>query len=232
MKLPFVRRSAPKDGSSVATTSQSELSCASTSDLSCASSASSRFILSPALDSHECVTNWQQELVSRTNEYCEMNGELRHGPDSMIAPFESTMKPLISFEDYVKGVVNSGVRGRLTETNQLKAAAVLMLRFAAKYPNMVTHLTVHRLFLICYLVAMKVVFDRILSNSHVAKMGGVCKRSLNYMEQKFLVVMDFDVNVTEGQFNAPLPFPALEAAKPKSASPLKRRLANALKFSS
>ena len=229
MKLPFVRRSAPV---TQCNSEANSVSSASNSVLSCASSASSRLILSPAMESPDVVTNWQQELVSRVGEYCAENGDLRHGPDSMIAPFESTMKPIITFGDYVTGVVSTGVKGRLTETNQLKAAAIIMLRFAERYPKMVTDLTVHRLFLICYLVAMKVVFDRILSNSHVAKMGGVCRRSLNYMEQKFLVVMDFDVNVTEDQFNSPLPLPVLDTLKTKAVSPLKRRLANALRFSS
>ena len=95
------------------------------------------------------------------------------------------------YASYIAGVNSAVTHFTLPET--WASALVLLHRFAARNPTLLTPHTAHRLILTAFLVAMKVVSDQILSNKLVARCGGVTARNLNDMELMFLKDMDYEV---------------------------------------
>jgi len=61
--------------------------------------------------------------------------------------------------------------------------------------------SVHRLFLSCLLVAIKVYSDTFYSNSYMASVGGVPTPELNILERLLLKTLNFDLIVKPEQFN-------------------------------
>mmetsp|Transcript_48485 Transcript_48485/g.97873 ORF Transcript_48485/g.97873 Transcript_48485/m.97873 type:complete len:233 (-) Transcript_48485:162-860(-) len=84
---------------------------------------------------------------------------------------------------------------------------------------------VHRVFLASLVVAVKYHEDRVYSNSHYAKAGGVHLREVNRLERVLLVTLDFDLRIEPEQFRtyeaalSRLRRTPGEAARPGGASP-------------
>eukprot|EP01064_Diplonema_japonicum_P032477 TRINITY_DN6111_c0_g1_i1.p1 TRINITY_DN6111_c0_g1~~TRINITY_DN6111_c0_g1_i1.p1 ORF type:complete len:213 (+),score=42.52 TRINITY_DN6111_c0_g1_i1:82-639(+) len=146
------------------------------------------------------------ENVSRCVAFmASKNADLVHAPGDMGAEFASSEVPAVTLYDYMC----RGVFMKLKESTKVwKAAYVLIKRFWSKAPKMVTPLTVHRVVLCGYMVAMKCTSDLIFPNKYVAKYGGVALANLNVMERHFLSVLDWDVFISKEEYSklcTPLP---------------------------
>eukprot|EP01064_Diplonema_japonicum_P011588 TRINITY_DN189_c1_g1_i3.p1 TRINITY_DN189_c1_g1~~TRINITY_DN189_c1_g1_i3.p1 ORF type:complete len:258 (+),score=35.57 TRINITY_DN189_c1_g1_i3:208-981(+) len=113
------------------------------------------------------------------------------------ANFECNVAPGISLHDYML----SPLFMRLKESTEIwKGAFILIKRLHARLPTLMTPLTVHRVVLCAFMVAMKCTSDRVLSNKLVAKYGGVAIANLNVMERHFLSVLDWDVFISKEEY--------------------------------
>ncbi|KAJ9457157.1 hypothetical protein DIPPA_09061 [Diplonema papillatum] len=76
-----------------------------------------------------------------------------------------------------------------TPANVLRVALILIDRLPA---GSVTAYTVHRVFLVSFVIAMKVVADTMMTNRQVALYGGVPLQTLNRLEIRYLAAVGFE----------------------------------------
>eukprot|EP01064_Diplonema_japonicum_P011587 TRINITY_DN189_c1_g1_i1.p1 TRINITY_DN189_c1_g1~~TRINITY_DN189_c1_g1_i1.p1 ORF type:complete len:205 (+),score=39.16 TRINITY_DN189_c1_g1_i1:41-655(+) len=113
------------------------------------------------------------------------------------ANFQSVTVPHLALRDYML----SPLFMKLKESTKIwKGAFILIKRLHARLPTLMTPLTVHRVVLCAFMVAMKCTSDRVLSNKLVAKYGGVAIANLNVMERHFLSVLDWDVFISKEEY--------------------------------
>eukprot|EP00754_Rhynchopus_humris_P051870 Rhum_TRINITY_DN9790_c0_g1::Rhum_TRINITY_DN9790_c0_g1_i1::g.35241::m.35241 len=110
--------------------------------------------------------------------------------------YESHIVPEMSYPSYIKCVNKAVSCYGLPETTTIWAMAfVLLRRFVVKHPTLLNLRTAHRLIITSFVVAMKGCSDQVLTNSVLARCGGVCMSNLNDMEKMFLTDMNFQVCV-------------------------------------
>lgn len=68
--------------------------------------------------------------------------------------------------------------------------------------HVVTSQTVHRLFLVCLMVASKFLDDFYCRNMYFALLGGMTNAVLNDLELRLCFMLEFDLSVTKAQFEA------------------------------
>jgi len=86
-------------------------------------------------------------------------------------------------------------------SDELLVAALIYLDRVALRSNLsVNSLCVHRVFLTSLLLAIKVHDDHFLTNSYVAKVGGISTREINRLELDFLMRVDFRLEIPQEQF--------------------------------
>ncbi|KAJ9457139.1 hypothetical protein DIPPA_09043 [Diplonema papillatum] len=117
------------------------------------------------------------------------------------ACFQSQSIPPMPLEQYIRTLWDISLHYGMNDIdNSWKATYILVNRFAERFPKFFTPLTVHRVLLTCYAVGMKLTTDRNLSNTVVAKYGGVTSNNLRDMELVFLTLLDFEVNVSRQDY--------------------------------
>ena len=142
------------------------------------------------------TTVWIKRCAEWIGSEAHKNIGQRIRPDNARIVYESHHIPDVPYASYIAGVNSAVTHFTLPETTTTWASALVLLhRFAARNPTLLTPHTAHRLILTAFLVAMKVVSDQILSNKLVARCGGVTARNLNDMELMFLKDMDYEVFV-------------------------------------
>jgi len=112
--------------------------------------------------------------------------------------FDSSAIPPISIEKYL---MRLSATFRCCDASFISALIVverLLSYDGGRLP--LTMRNVHRIFLTSLVVAVKYHEDRIYSNSHYAKAGGVFLREVNRLERVLLMVLDFDLRIAPEQY--------------------------------
>jgi len=120
--------------------------------------------------------------------------------ERFVAVFDSSAVPPISIDRYLL---------RLFATFKCSegvfVAALVIVDRLLEYDGGRLPLTVknvHRVFFASLVVSVKYLEDRVYSNAHYAKAGGVHVKELNRLERVLLVALDFDLRVSLEQFKA------------------------------
>eukprot|EP01065_Artemidia_motanka_P049460 TRINITY_DN8204_c0_g1_i1.p1 TRINITY_DN8204_c0_g1~~TRINITY_DN8204_c0_g1_i1.p1 ORF type:complete len:239 (+),score=44.82 TRINITY_DN8204_c0_g1_i1:53-769(+) len=132
-----------------------------------------------------------------------------HGASSVHGLFECVEAPQLPFESYMAHIMRAfqHVGMQHDDTVAVAAAAlVLMRRVALSGQVWVTELTVHRLGLVCFVLARKAMIDTRFASQLSAHIGGVSAAELNQCEAAVLCVLDWDVNVSVDEAGEALEF--------------------------
>lgn len=74
---------------------------------------------------------------------------------------------------------------------------VLLDKIVKKYPIIgITQNNIHRLFLACVVVSIKMYSDYFYTNNYYAKVGGISVQELNHLEISLLILLQYDLYVT------------------------------------
>eukprot|EP01061_Rhynchopus_euleeides_P019544 TRINITY_DN32115_c0_g1_i1.p1 TRINITY_DN32115_c0_g1~~TRINITY_DN32115_c0_g1_i1.p1 ORF type:complete len:269 (+),score=95.13 TRINITY_DN32115_c0_g1_i1:487-1293(+) len=139
-------------------------------------------------------SQWVEHLAAR-NQHCRLNGNSRQ------VVYESAQLPNMTVEKYVRALRTIMLYFELPDATKCWAACFIILtRFAEAQPHAVTPHTAHRLVLVAFLLAMKVTSEKRLSNTCMAKYGGVNLSNLNEMERCFLMDIDFQVYISREEY--------------------------------
>eukprot|EP00927_Polykrikos_kofoidii_P051157 TRINITY_DN44958_c0_g1_i1.p1 TRINITY_DN44958_c0_g1~~TRINITY_DN44958_c0_g1_i1.p1 ORF type:complete len:206 (-),score=29.09 TRINITY_DN44958_c0_g1_i1:162-779(-) len=112
--------------------------------------------------------------------------------------FDSSAVPPISVEKYLLRLFSSFRCSDATFVAALIVMDRLLEYDGGRIP--LTMRNVHRVFLASLVVSVKYHEDRVYSNSHYAKSGGVQLREVNRLERVVLVAIDFDLRVQPQQY--------------------------------
>eukprot|EP00755_Sulcionema_specki_P007570 Sspe_Gene.5620::Locus_1861_Transcript_1_3_Confidence_0.500_Length_1333::g.5620::m.5620 len=114
-----------------------------------------------------------------------------------ISPFDSTVPSTIAIEDYSLHLMKAF---RCSE-EPFVLAVIFLNRVLTKHPEITpSEKNIHRLLLCSLLLAIKVRDDIRYDNRYYAKAGGVSVVEMNYLEQCFLKLIDFEVYVDLPEF--------------------------------
>eukprot|EP01059_Diplonema_ambulator_P007186 TRINITY_DN16695_c1_g1_i1.p1 TRINITY_DN16695_c1_g1~~TRINITY_DN16695_c1_g1_i1.p1 ORF type:complete len:190 (+),score=47.53 TRINITY_DN16695_c1_g1_i1:94-663(+) len=86
--------------------------------------------------------------------------------------------------------------------NTFVIVVVLLDRIATKAQFQITEFNIHKLLLGVFVVSIKLTEDRCYSNSYYAGIGGMSTASLNTLEKHTLTLLNWDLHVSETEFNA------------------------------
>jgi hypothetical protein len=122
---------------------------------------------------------------------------LRASNVSGIVRFYSEIPSRISFDDYVTRI--AAYTGASDECFIL--ALVYIDRFITQYPTFrLNHFSHHRTFLAALLVAIKFQDDVYISNTTLAKIGGIPLAELNALELTFVSGIDYNCHVDSAEY--------------------------------
>jgi hypothetical protein len=93
------------------------------------------------------------------------------------------------------------IKNTCGELEILIQAVVLMLRLHHRNGIPLDGLTVHRLFLGCYVLAYKFYDDWQVPNKAFARCGGISLRELNVLEQKTAKLLDWNFGMSSQLYN-------------------------------
>ena len=111
------------------------------------------------------------------------------------SPFDSN-KSKIQFEDYI----NRLVKHTEVESNTLLFSLMLLDKFSVQSEISFSKLNIHKLFLISLIISIKFLEDVIFEERDYALIAGVNKKELAYLEQEFLIGIDYRVSIDETKF--------------------------------
>ncbi|EEA07543.1 cyclin, N-terminal domain-containing protein [Cryptosporidium muris RN66] len=117
--------------------------------------------------------------------------------DKQITPFDSCRVPNIAVRDYFSRLVEFF----LCSPSMYILSFIYIDRLIKKNPTFsVDVINAHRLLVTTLLLAVKLFDDKLLSNSYYSKVGGISNLELNKMEAMVFTLLDFDLNVSFGEF--------------------------------
>lgn len=136
------------------------------------------------------------DLIKRIIFYCKKNlfckdQDSRLNNTLLSNLFCSRSIPNITPEDYVQRIIN----GTEATKSILICSVYLLFQVNKKFP--VDAYSFHRLFLTCYVLAMKMVNDTVNdNNSDLSKVGGLVDvKELNKLEITLLQLLDFNIHI-------------------------------------
>ncbi|KAL7067719.1 cyclin, N-terminal domain-containing protein [Cryptosporidium serpentis] len=117
--------------------------------------------------------------------------------DGQITPFDSCRVPNIAVRDYFSRLAEFF----LCSPSMYILSFIYIDRLIQKNPTFsVDAINAHRLLVTTLLLAVKLFDDKLLSNSYYSKVGGISNLELNKMEAMVFTLLDFDLNVSFGEF--------------------------------
>lgn len=72
----------------------------------------------------------------------------------------------------------------------------------SRIPVQITSLTVHRLILVSILIVHKFYTDPFYKNSDISRIGGVHQHEINFLEEEFLDIIDFNLIVDKEDYES------------------------------
>eukprot|EP01065_Artemidia_motanka_P016810 TRINITY_DN2040_c1_g2_i1.p1 TRINITY_DN2040_c1_g2~~TRINITY_DN2040_c1_g2_i1.p1 ORF type:complete len:258 (+),score=14.07 TRINITY_DN2040_c1_g2_i1:53-826(+) len=142
------------------------------------------------------VTHSLEDVCEIVEAVLVRNNSFGHAHESHnpLAFFDCVSVPKISFTGYVKQL------SKLKCDDLWLPALILADRFLSNTKTCLNPHNVHRLMLVSYAVAAKSCYDIKSVNKAVSRYGSVGLEDLNVMERAFLTMVDWNVRVSEQDF--------------------------------
>jgi len=124
-----------------------------------------------------------------------------HGASSQLCKsscFDGERLPEIDVKSYLTRIVNHVSCSK----NCFLVAMIYLDRLIAKRDFVISVRNIHRLLIASVIVATKLFEDTIYNNVHYAYVGGIPLPELNRLELELLILLDFDLHVTETVFDS------------------------------
>ncbi|KAH1086479.1 hypothetical protein AAZX31_07G113000 [Glycine max] len=116
-----------------------------------------------------------------------------------ISVFHGLTRPNISIHSYLERIFKYAN----CSPSCFVVAYVYLDRFTQRQPSLpINTFNVHRLLITSVMVAAKFMDDMYYNNAYYAKVGGITKIEMNFLELDFLFGLGFHLNVTPGTFQA------------------------------
>ncbi|KAG5043043.1 hypothetical protein AAZX31_03G094500 [Glycine max] len=136
-------------------------------------------------------------LLERVAESNDHNQHLQQ--HQKISVFHGLTRPNISIQCYLERIFKYAN----CSPSCFVVAYVYLDRFTQRQPSLpINSFNVHRLLITSVMVAAKFMDDMFYNNAHYAKVGGITKVEMNFLELDFLFGLGFHLNVTPGTFQA------------------------------
>jgi hypothetical protein len=113
-----------------------------------------------------------------------------------ISIFLTKYMPIVSLEDYIYRLVHY----IKPEFSSFCLSLVYLDRFAHLSGIIPTEENIYRLYLICFITAIKYNEESSLSNRAYSNVGGISITDLNTLEKMFLKLIDFNLYVNESTY--------------------------------
>ncbi|KAF5744264.1 cyclin-U4-1 [Tripterygium wilfordii] len=133
-------------------------------------------------------------LLQRLAESNDLNPQFQ---TQKISVFHGLTRPSISIQSYLDRIFKYAN----CSPSCFIVAYVYLDRFAQSQPSLpINSFNVHRLLITSVMVAAKFMDDMYYNNGYYAKVGGISKTEMNYLELDFLFGLGFNLNVTPNTF--------------------------------
>ncbi|XP_045788074.1 cyclin-U4-1-like [Trifolium pratense] len=137
-------------------------------------------------------------LSSLLERVAESNDETQNHHQK-ISVFQGLTRPDISIQSYLERIFKYAN----CSSSCIIVAYVYLDRFTQSQPSLpINSFNVHRLLITSVMVAAKFMDDVCYNNAYYAKVGGITKAEMNFLELDFLFGLGFNLNVTPVTFQA------------------------------
>ncbi|XP_057458711.1 cyclin-U4-1-like [Lotus japonicus] len=144
------------------------------------------------------VITFLSSLLERVAESDDQSQQLLQH-NQKISVFHGLSRPNISIQSYLERIFKYAN----CSPSCFIVAYVYLDRFTQKQPSLpINSFNVHRLLITSVMVAAKFMDDMYYNNAYYAKVGGITKIEMNFLELDFLFGLGFHLNVTPGTFQA------------------------------
>ncbi|WJX91632.1 Cyclin-U4-1 [Trifolium repens] len=138
-------------------------------------------------------------LSSLLEKVAESNDETQTQQKQKISVFHGETRPNISIQSYLERIFKYAN----CSSSCIIVAYVYLDRFTRLQPSLpINSFNVHRLLITSVMVAAKFMDDVCYNNAYYAKVGGIPKSEMNFLELDFLFGVGFNLNVTPVTFQA------------------------------
>lgn len=148
------------------------------------------------LPSDEVLVNDLEKFTSELNQLVKKNQD-KEVPDNIFKARAESLKYLPTIESYIKRFFQS--------VDCSYEEFIGMLIYLERYANTgipINHHNIHRLMLVSFIFAIKLLSEYPTKNSFYAKVGGISTENLFDLEFEFLAAINVDLNITPEQFKA------------------------------
>jgi len=115
---------------------------------------------------------------------------------SNVAPFYSEIIPSILIKEYIIRIVQYAH----ASSSMLIVSMILLQRFCNIKDYIINVYAVHRLFLVSFLISVKLYEDSFKNNAYYAHIGGIPLKEINDLELCFLGAINFDLCITTEEY--------------------------------
>lgn len=136
-----------------------------------------------------------QEISKVLNELVTIN-DSSINQDCVTSKFDVKKKLKMSISDYIKRAVSN----TQAESSTLIVSMILIDRICDTEKVALTGKSVHKLFITSLVLAIKMNEDLIYDLKYYSQVAGIPSRELETLEEEFLKIMDFKVNVKLDEF--------------------------------
>ncbi|TKY68882.1 Cyclin-U4-1 protein [Spatholobus suberectus] len=143
------------------------------------------------------VITFLSSLLEKVAESNDHNQQLQQ--QQKMSVFHGLTRPNISIQSYLDRIFKYAN----CSPSCFIVAYVYLDRFTQRQPSLpINSFNVHRLLITSVMVAAKFMDDMNYNNAYYAKVGGITKIEMNFLELDFLFGLGFHLNVTPGTFQA------------------------------
>lgn len=145
----------------------------------------------------------EREIIKRvTTRVLSLPREAANAP---LTVFHGVNEPSIAFQTYVERLVhyaNVWAREKPNVNSQGIRCALLAIIYLERTKTQISSRSVHRLFLIAFLIGIKLTDDFGISNTFWGRAGGCTLEDVNRMELAFCATLSWDFGVNPNDFEA------------------------------
>ena len=147
-------------------------------------------------DSHRKIPKELTIIADLLTDICEESTTNKDTNGQIIKPFISKKIPNVSIQNYLDRLAKYSK----IENNTLLLILIYIDRICEINKIRLNYFIIHKMILAGMLVAIKYNEDDYFSNSFYAKVGGVSKSEIDVLEYEFLVLIDFNLYVSDDLF--------------------------------
>ena len=151
------------------------------------------------IDENESHKNTSKELsiiADLLTDICEESTTNKDTNGPIIKPFISKKIPSVSIKSYLDRLAKYSK----IENNTLLLILIYIDKVCDINKIRLNYFNIHKMILASMLIAIKYNEDDYYSNSFYAKVGGVTKSEIDVLEYEFLVLIDFNLYVSDDLF--------------------------------